>query len=104
MGPYTRDALEERDGALFLRVRAIPGAGRTAVGGERAGALVVRVGEAAERGRANAAIERALAEALALPRGALALSSGERSREKCFRIDGVPRAELARRLAPLLGS
>jgi uncharacterized protein YggU (UPF0235/DUF167 family) len=83
-------------------VRAIPGAGRTAVGGERAGALIVRVGESPERGRANRAIERALAEALALPRGALALAAGERSREKCFRVEGIERAELERRLGPLL--
>ncbi len=101
--PYTPEAIEERDGSLFLRIRAIPGAGRTEVGGVRRGAIIVRVNAPPEKGRANHAIERALAAALDLPRRTVALDSGERSREKRFRIEGVDRADLIRRVTPLLG-
>lgn len=102
MGTYTPHVLEERDGSLTLRVRVIPGAGRTAVGGSRQGALVVRVAEPAEKGRANQAVAEALAAALGVPRRAVTLESGERSREKRFRIDGIGPEELRGRLAPLL--
>jgi len=102
MASYTPDALEERDGALFLRIRVIPGAGRTSVGGSRHGALLVRVAEAPEKGRANQAVIEAVAAALALPRRAIEIDSGERGREKRLRIGAIGREELSARLAPLL--
>jgi uncharacterized protein YggU (UPF0235/DUF167 family) len=54
-----------------LRVRVSPGAGRTALVGRHGDAWKVRVTEAPERGRANEAVLRLLAETLALPRTAL---------------------------------
>src|SRR2546430_11189428 len=82
-----------------LRVRVSPGAGRTALVGRHGDAWKVRVTEAPERGRANEAVLRLLAETLALPRTALTLVSGHGGREKIVELTGVGPALIERRLA-----
>jgi len=85
-------------------VRAQPGARKNAVLGERAGALRVAVSAAPEKGKANAAIQEVLAEALGCKRSQIELLSGETSRDKTFVVSGLPAEELRRRLATLVGS
>jgi uncharacterized protein len=82
-----------------LRIRVSPGAGRTALVGRHGDAWKVRVTEAPERGRANEAVLRLLAETLALPRTALTLVSGHGAREKIVELTGVGPALIERRLA-----
>ena len=82
-----------------LRLRVSPGAGRTAVVGRHGDAWKVRVTEAPERGRANEAVLRLLAETLALPRTAVTLVSGHGGREKIVELTGVGPALIERRLA-----
>src|SRR5690242_21173865 len=72
-----------------LRVRVSPGAGRTALVGRHGDAWKVRVTEAPERGRANEAVLRLLAETLALPRTAVTLVSGHGGREKIVELTGM---------------
>ena len=82
-----------------LRLRVSPGAGRTQVVGRHGDAWKVRVTDAPERGRANEAVLRLLAETLALPRTALTLVSGHAGREKIVELTGVGPALIERRLA-----
>src|SRR2546421_5609594 len=82
-----------------LRVRVSPGAGRTALVGRHGDAWKVRVTEAPERGRANEAVLRLLADTLTLPRTALTLVSGHGGREKIVELAGVGPALVERRLA-----
>src|SRR5438128_5528746 len=82
-----------------LRVRVSPGAGRTALVGRHGDAWKVRVTEAPERGRANEAVLRLLAETLALPRTSLTLVSGHGGRDKVVELTGVGPALIERRLA-----
>jgi uncharacterized protein len=82
-----------------LRVRVSPGAGRTTLVGRHGDAWKVRVTEAPERGRANEAVLRLLAETLALPRTAVTLVSGHGGREKIVELTGVGPALIERRLA-----
>ena len=82
-----------------LRLRVSPGARRAAVVGRQGDAWKVRVAEAPERGRANEAVLRLLADALALPRTALTLVSGHGGREKIVELTGVGPALIERRLA-----
>jgi uncharacterized protein YggU (UPF0235/DUF167 family) len=56
------------------------------VGGEHDGALVVRVTERAEGGRATSAALRAVADALSLPRRSVTLTRGATSRRKLVDI------------------
>jgi uncharacterized protein (TIGR00251 family) len=86
-----------------LRLRVSPGAGRTAVVGRHGDAWKVRVTEAPERGRANEAVLRLLAEALAVPRDTLTLVSGHGGREKTVELTGMGPALIERRLASAAG-
>jgi uncharacterized protein (TIGR00251 family) len=69
-------------------IRVRPGASRTAVGGSHDGALVVKVTARAVEGQANAAVVRALAEALGVPRRAVSIVSGGTSRTKVVQVEG----------------
>jgi uncharacterized protein (TIGR00251 family) len=82
-----------------LKLRVSPGAGRAAVVGRHGDAWKVRVTEAPERGRANDAVVRLLAEALAVPRDAVTLVSGHGGREKIVELTGVGPTLIERRLA-----
>lgn len=87
---------------IVLNVRAQPGAKRDAVLGERAGALRVAVSAAPEKGKANAAIQGVLAEALGCRSSEIELLSGETSRDKRFLITGTSADELQARIGRLL--
>lgn len=82
-----------------LRLRVSPGAGRSAVVGRHGDAWKVRVTEAPERGRANDAVLRLVADTLALPRTAVTLVSGHGAREKIVELTGMGPALTERRLA-----
>jgi len=82
-----------------VRLRVSPGAGRTAVVGRQGDAWKVRVTEAPERGRANEAVLRLVAETLAVPRDAVSLVSGHGGREKIVELSGVGPTLIQRRLA-----
>ena len=81
---------------VTLRVR--PGAGRTAVGGEHGGALVVRVSAPAVDGRATEAALAAVAGAFGVRRPAVTLVTGATSRTKVVDVAGGDPAVLARLL------
>jgi uncharacterized protein YggU (UPF0235/DUF167 family) len=70
-----------------VAIHVRPGASTTRVGGEHAGALVVRVTAPAEHGKATAAALDALADALSLPRRTVTLVTGATSRRKIVAID-----------------
>jgi uncharacterized protein (TIGR00251 family) len=95
------DAARKRCGVSF-RVRVQPRASRDAVGGEWEGALKVRLTAPPVDSRANEALCRLLAECLNVPAGAVRLLSGERSRTKRVKVDGVG-AEEIRALAATKG-
>lgn len=82
-----------------LRLRVSPGGQRAAVVGRHGDGWKLRVAEAPERGRANEAVLRLLAEALALPRTAVTLVSGHGAREKIVELTGIGPALIERRLS-----
>jgi hypothetical protein len=95
-------ALTAHARGTILSVRAQPGARRNAIVGIHAGALRVAVSAPPEKGKANAALQAVLAEALGCKASQVGLLSGETSREKRFLIEGVTPDELGRRLAAVL--
>lgn len=95
-------AITEHAEGCVLPVRARPGARKTGVLGEQAGALKVAVTAPPEGGRANQALVEVLREALGLKRSQVELLGGATSRDKRFLIRGVTKAELAARVADLL--
>ena len=71
-----------------MTIRVRPGAGRTVVGGEHDGALVVRVGARAVDGKATAAALAAVADAFGVRAAAVTLVTGATSRTKVVDVDG----------------
>ncbi|MDX6464976.1 MAG: uncharacterized protein QOI27_16 [Gaiellaceae bacterium] len=82
-----------------VRLRVSPGAGRAQIVGRHGDAWKVRVTAAPEQGRANDAVLRLLAGALAVPRDALVLVSGHGARDKIVELSGLGPAVVERRLA-----
>jgi uncharacterized protein YggU (UPF0235/DUF167 family) len=72
-----------------ITIRVRPGAGRTAVGGEHGGALVVRVAARAVDGKATEAALAAVADAFGVRRAAVTLVTGATSRTKAVEVDGA---------------
>jgi uncharacterized protein (TIGR00251 family) len=82
-----------------VRLRVSPGAGRAEIVGRHGDAWKIRVTAPPEHGRANDAVVRLLATALALPRDAVAIVSGHSGRDKIVELTGVGPALIERRLA-----
>lgn len=76
-------------GVLTLRLHVQPGAGRTAWAGLHGGALKLRLAAPAVDGKANAACVAFLADAAQVPRRAVEITHGLRSRDKVARLKGV---------------
>lgn len=72
----------ERD--IMMRVRAKPGARVDRVAAVRGDSLVVEVRAAPERGRANEAVTRVLADALGIRASAIELKAGHAAPRKLF--------------------
>jgi hypothetical protein len=85
---------------LDLEIRVIPRAGRSGFGGLRDGTLLVRLAAAPVDGAANDELIALLAKTLRIPRRAVTIVSGERSRTKRVRIAGIDREQALERLIP----
>ncbi len=90
-------------GGVVIAVRAQPGARRTAIVGEHSGALKVAVQAPPVDGKANAALEEALAGWLGLKRSQVSLSKGACSRDKAFLVTGIDAETARERLNAHLG-
>ena len=86
---------------VFLPVQAQPGARKNGITGIHAGRLKVALTQAPEKGKANQALIKLLAELLEINRSQITLVAGETSRQKKFLIAGIDLAALRRRLAGL---
>lgn len=94
--------LIETAAGVILPVQAQPGARKNAITGLHAGRLKVAVTQAPEKGKANQALIKLLAELLELKRHQIALVSGETSSQKKFCVAGVNLSDLRRRIESLL--
>jgi len=84
--------------ATLITVRVTPRAARDAIGPWRADRLEVRISAPPADGRANVALRRLLADALAIAPSRVRLVRGMRGREKSVQIVGLPASEVVRRL------
>lgn len=67
----------------------IPRAPRTRIDGTRGGAILIRLAAPPVEGAANQALIAFLSDALDLPRRSISIVSGEKSRDKRVRIEGI---------------
>lgn len=75
-------------------MRVTPKASVDEVAGWRGAELLVRVTAAPEDGKANAAVERVVARALGVPKGAVSVVRGHTARVKQLEIDGIDDAAI----------
>ena len=85
--------------SCLLALKAIPNAPRNAVAGWLGDALKVKIHAPALEGRANEELCDFLAAQLSLPRRAVTVAHGGKSRQKRVRIAGLTLAEVRARLA-----
>lgn len=81
-----------------LAIKAIPNAPRNAVAGWLGEALKVKVHAPALEGRANEELCEFIADTLGLPKRAVTVAFGDKSRQKLLEIDGLTLAEVRARL------
>lgn len=84
-----------------LSVKVVAGAARDCVAGWLGETLKVRVRAPAERGRANLAVERTIAEAVRVSPESVRIVQGRTSPRKVVVISGLSVAEVRCRLAEL---
>ncbi len=89
-------AVTELATGVRFSVRVVPRATRSAIEGTYGDALKVRLNAPPVDGAANDALIALLAEVLAVPRRAVALVSGERSRTKVIAVTGVRASDILR--------
>jgi uncharacterized protein len=86
--------IQQRGGKVVFAVRVAPRSSRNAIEGEYQGALKVRLTAPPVDDRANDALVRLLGERLNVPRSAVRIVAGEKSRAKRIEIAGVTRAQV----------
>ena len=83
----------EKPGSIEFAVRVVPRASRTEIVGEMDGAVKVRVSSPPVDGAANAEIVKLFAKLLGVSRSAVEMVSGQTSKTKRIRINGVEAAQ-----------
>jgi uncharacterized protein YggU (UPF0235/DUF167 family) len=77
----------------------VPGSSRSGIAGWLGDALKVRVTAPPERGKANAAVEAAIARALDVAPECVRIVAGQTSARKVVEISGLVESEVHRRLS-----
>ena len=91
--------LNEKDGAVTIKVRVNPRAPKTELAGEHNGALKLRIASPPVDGKANEECRRYLAKLLKVSATSVEIISGESSRDKVIRVSNTS----ARRVLEALG-
>ena len=84
--------------SVMLKVRVIPNAKKTEFTGYREDELVLRLNAPAIEGKANKAATEFVSQYFGVPRSAVLMVSGEKSRHKIFQIVGLKSSDLERKL------
>ena len=84
---------------MRLQIKAVPGSSRNCVAGWLGNTLKLRVTAPAEHGKANAAIEAIIANALGVPTACARVVAGKGSPRKVVEITGLSDGEVHARLS-----
>jgi uncharacterized protein (TIGR00251 family) len=91
--------IQSTSDGILIRVRVIPRARRSGVAGTRGDALLVCLQAPPVEGAANVELIGVMAAALHVPKRAVSIVAGERSRQKRVRISGIDAPTAAALLA-----
>ena len=84
---------------IRLSVKVVPGSSRDGIAGWLGEALKVRVTAPAERGKANASVEKIVAQALDVPSASARIVAGWTSPRKTIEISGLSEEDVHERLS-----
>jgi uncharacterized protein (TIGR00251 family) len=87
------------DTTIKLRIKVVPASSRNCIAGWLDDTLKVRVTAPAEGGKANAAVETTIAEALGLSKEGARIVAGRASPRKVVEITGLSESEVYQRLS-----
>ena len=90
--------------STIIDVRVIPRAGKSGIAGMRGDSLLVRLNAPPVDGAANAELIEVLADAFGVPKRAVSIVSGERSRQKRVRIEAATDEVLSSAFSRLRGT
>jgi uncharacterized protein len=82
-----------------VRIRVSPAARRAELRGRHGAGWKAQVAAQPERGRANAAVEELLADALGVARTSVRIAAGHTSRDKVVDVEGLDASEIEARLS-----
>jgi len=80
---------EQKDGSIFIGIRVQPRASRNAISLDQDGHIRVVLTAAPVEGAANKAVTKLIADALGVPKSAVTVAKGEKSREKVIAVTGI---------------
>ena len=86
---------------ILINVKVVPGSSRDRVAGRYGDGIKVQVSAPPEKGKANEAVARVLAEFLGVKTADVALVAGHGNPRKQFRISGVEQGAMAEKIAAL---
>lgn len=92
------NAIADTPGGCLIQLKVIPRAPQTMIDGMRDGELLVRLSAPPVEGQANESLIRFIAHICGVPRRAVSLMSGEKSRHKLIRVNHLTRAEATLRV------
>jgi uncharacterized protein (TIGR00251 family) len=90
--------IAEAGGGVTFAVQVIPRSSRNQVAGVQGDALKVKLTAPPVEGAANAALIEFLAKQLGVRKSAVSILSGDKSRHKTVRVEGVTRVQVERAL------
>lgn len=88
----------EVEGGIVLHLKVKPKSRRNCIEGLRAGALLVQVTAAPDRGEANRAVVETLADWLDVAKSHIEIVSGHTSRDKTVRVDNLTKQDFLKAL------
>ena len=91
--------IEDKGEGVDIEVKVVPGSSRTALAGEHDGRLRLNVAAPPEKGKANKALIKFLAETLALRKNDITIVRGGTSSIKRLHLRGISAGELRERLS-----
>jgi uncharacterized protein (TIGR00251 family) len=86
------------EASIIVKIHLQPRAARDEICGLHGNALKVKVTAPPIEGKANAALQRFIAEKLNIPASRIEIIAGQRSRGKLLQITGISRAEVEKAL------
>ena len=88
-------------GGSIISVKVVPGSSRQRISGVLGDCLKITTTAAPQRGKANSAVEKIIAQAVGLEAGSVSLVAGAASPRKDFFLAGLSAVQTRKRLATL---